>query len=264
VFKRSRPTAPAAADLDAREELARLVNGTCCRSCGALSEPVEDSVVTRSTLRGPAVYGECVDCSTARRAKRLERHAAALILNIPEADRALTGIKVEAFSDLPHAHPSTPNPTPWAHLSLADLAVQVEENRADIAKRTGGPCAACGINVTPYGRFQNASNVPGVVCEACYGRLWQQEPGIPVRSRAAAIICGLSTPTSTMIPLGFAKQVGFEFWADSNRTEPNEHPFGHLSIKGMRARTKDLVASNQIGRPSGRDWDPTTLRQMEW
>ena len=239
--RKSEDTAAAAA-------LAQRVHGvqrTCC-DCGAMSACDPGSTEIRDGLGGQAlVYGRCRTCSSWRRSGDVDRRAAALVLGLDRGDALLDGLRVDRFGDQPHALPSRPNRSPWAHVSGADLATTVERKRLDVESRHGGPCGWCGVGITPQGSGWSTLNRQAM-CGGCRERFADLESGgfddASMRTVAAAVVCGLSRGGQLHTPHRFGENLGLTFWSESGRTGANAWPWQHLDVASLRARVRKHVA----------------------
>jgi hypothetical protein len=118
-----------------------------------------------------------------------------------------------------------------------------------------GPCPACGTDRgyrTPHGiircgtcSWERQYVWEGVVYQTGLPSARPAHPGERTpRDRDAAELLGLPSdrPAYGPDPLaGLAVQVGFEYFADTGRTEPNEKPWAHLDLRRMRRRAKVSV-----------------------
>lgn len=229
----------------AAEALAQRVHGVqrCCVDCGAMSACDPGSTEIRDGLGGQAlVYGRCRTCSSWRRSGDVDRRAAALVLGLDRGSALLDGLRVDRFGDQPHALPSRPNPSPWAHVSAAGLAETVERRGLDLQRRQGGPCTFCGVGETPEGTGWSTVNRQPM-CGSCRERFADFEGGgfdeASMRTVAAAVICGLSRAGQLHTPHRLGENVGLVFFAESGRTGANASPWQHVDVAALRRRARE-------------------------
>ncbi len=237
----------------------------------------------RSGLDGaPQEYGLCAECDTSPR--HLDRRAVAEVLGPDPTVDALAGITVERFADRPQARADRPNERPWAHLDVAALAAEVDANRHDIERRTGGPCHWCGTTLTPEGTSWHRMTGDDSQCDGCFERFgghWSnmkpsQTPmpdgpifHDPARDAAATILCGLEAADGTgvrRVRRDLGRQVGLLWWNETKDRKGADHPFAHVDLAAMRRRAAELIDAGTIGPPPPpkSDWPHSIPKVVRW
>lgn len=251
-------------ETDPRAALAERVRGVerTCAYCGT-RRPCKAVKVTADRLRGSGehVWGVCDDCGPSVRVGNLAAVVVRDLLGLDPDDDALEHVgPVEFFHDRDAADPARPNATPWAHMNADDLAADVARWRRDEERRSGGPCAFCGMGTTPPGTAWNGNTCGG--CRSEFG-------GLPVpnsggnRDHAASVLIGLRHGGTTIRPLNLGAELGLVWWSESGQKRANRTPFGHLDIAAMRAVADELQRrTNYFSRPAW--WSPDSVGTVEW
>lgn len=220
-----------------------------CGDCGADRRCHIDSVFVAPDLNGTdRLFGQCDDCRAHSLEMSLDRHAVALVLGLDNPDiSALDGIRVERFHDRSWATPREPNPSPWSHLDKQALARQVERTQTDLQARQGGPCAYCGITVTPPSTGWSSSD-GRPRCGSCTRWLAGRDARLQ-RSIAASVLLGRSTATSIELHPFLGSAAGLIWFSESGRTEGATYPWAHINLAALRERAEaqNLGWSTPVG-----------------
>jgi hypothetical protein len=236
-------------------EPTELVARTCA-ACG-VRRPAERVHVVPDRLRSighELVYGLCADCADADRLGALDAAVARDLLDLDAGDAVLSAVRVVRFCDLASAHPDRPSPRPWAHVDREALASWVTDWRRDHTERSGGPCAWCGMGLTPPDtkwRMWSRENRPAEVCGRCQHQFGSQIGGSDEsrRDAAAVVLAGLIYRNRVSYRQGLGRQLEVIWWCESGRTKPNRVPFGHLDMPALRARMSAIFDAGGMRRP---------------
>lgn len=251
------------------EQLRDRVKGRSltCQACGARRPCLQWHVVPDRVRNLEHTYGVCTDCSLSLRMGALRSAVAREILNLDPDDEVLGHITAQAvplFIDEPGRVPERPNANPWQHVNHDRLAKWVADWRQDRDSRRGGPCAWCGMPVTPQGTSWRTMSLNGrsrATCGSCFGHIGHLGTGsADARDLAAARIVGLTRRTHVVTPRDLGGLLGVEWWHETGAKHPNKTPFAHLDLRAIRAEMQRLVESRIVNVPAW--WTPD--RRGSW
>jgi len=254
---------------DERDRLREQVHGRrlTCAHCGAsaMCDLTTIRVVTGMD-RQEHRFGVCPTCATDERAGKLDRRAAARVLNLADPDAEyLDAVTVERYASRAWSSPTMPNIEPWDHLDRQALARRVEARRYDLERRRGGPCWWCGTTLTSRRHGWRTTNVggtgvlgPQVVqqCGACTYWL-SHSAGPAARDLAASVLIGQSDDITRHHPIGLGQMVRLLWWGETGATEGSTRPFAHLDLIELHARAL-------ARRAYFRDVPDQPPRRIEW
>jgi hypothetical protein len=181
------------------------------------------------------------------------------------------------WSEFPGATPARSLDGRWAHVDLTALGAAYDAVVTHAGHGPPGeppalpvsdPCPACGVGPERHYRMDSRT-CSGPVCGGCgwtrqLVEHWPNEDGttqVNLREHAlaapgragerserdvdAAVVLGLplEAPSYGPDPLaGLAERVGFRYFAETGRQQPNERPWQHLDVERMRKRAARVPA----------------------
>ena len=238
-----------------------------CDACGAVTLDPARHVITPDRVRGNGrehIWRRCTGCDEAEHLRALDQAVACDLLDLDVGDPVLDALRVPRFADLRTSTPERPNAHPWAHVDVEALAAEVAAWREANAARSGGPCSACGVSITPPGttwRAWRTNNEPHAWCGRCqhhFGR-WSTSTE-HVRDAAALVLTGLAYGNRAHWRVGIGRELGLVLWGEVRNARPNSTAWAHLDVDAMRRHVADLITSGAMRRPSR--WRPD--RAVTW
>lgn len=168
------------------------------------------------------------------------------MLGLQDADEeALAGLTVERFAERAWASPATPNGDPWEHLAVNALGKNVEQRRAALAARQGGPCWHCGTTRTPTGTMWHSPKPKVAQCGSCRARIGMGT-GPGTRDMAASFLIGQSTTMLRQPSIGLGQMVGLLWWGELEGAAPGVRSFEYLDLADLHAKARDWQARGYI------------------